>query len=111
MGFDTDTLRGMGFETAHRISCNYRFTCDRKVCPKQVIFQAGQKPGCYVEKYTGYEPPNEAWHGKSLQDLNKITYRDVFSFKESWIYLLILILIGLFIYYSSILIKLIILIK
>ncbi|MCL7413019.1 MAG: hypothetical protein M8353_05315 [ANME-2 cluster archaeon] len=82
------------------LSCNYRLSCGAHVCPEKIYLT--KKPDCRIEKYERYQP---VWYDKNWHELNSITWYDVFSLKESWMYLLIIIVIALFLFFSAILIS------
>ena len=89
-------------EPAHNLGCRYRFTCGAVKCP---AIEFTSKPPCYVDKFKRYQPePQNPWHRKSWEEANRITWREVFSLQESWIYALLLITIIAFIFLSIILI-------
>lgn len=92
----------------HNIACRYRFTCGAKSCPG--IEVTGKKPECYVDKFERYQP-EIVWHHRDWEEINRITWRDVLSLKESWIYSLIIIIVAVFIFLLMILIYVIIKIK
>lgn len=83
----------------HNLDCRYRFTCGTNECPE---FIASAKPPCYVDKFERYQP---VWYQRDWEDLNRITWREVFSLEESWIYILYIIIILAFIFMVMIFIK------
>ncbi len=81
----------------HNLGCRYRFTCGATMCPKVGV--ASKPPPCYIDKFSRYQPDNEpVWYYRSWKEVNRITWKEVFSLKESWIYTLLLIVIAVFIF-------------
>lgn len=90
------------YSPANNLGCRYRFTCGAVRCQKVTI---ASKPPCYIDKFSRYQPDNEApWYRRDWEDVNRITWREVFSLKESWIYSLLIIIITAFIFMVIILI-------
>ncbi len=89
-------------DPAHNMDCRYRFTCGAAVCKKES--SSSKPPSCYIDKFKRYQP---AWHQRDWEEINRITWREVFSLKEAWIYTLITIVIVVFIFLVMILIKLV----
>lgn len=90
----------------HNLDCRYRFTCGALECPEFVT--ATVKPTCYVDKFRRYQP---VWHHRSWEEINKITWKDVFSLKESWIYALYIIIISVFIFMVMLFVKVVLKIR
>lgn len=89
-------------DPAHNLGCRYRFTCGAVKCPD---VEVTSKPSCYVDKFNRYQPETQTlWHKKNWEEVNRITWREVFSLQESWIYALLLIIIVVFIFLVMILI-------
>ncbi len=81
----------------HNLGCRYRFTCGATWCPNVEV--ASKPPQCYIDKFSRYQPDNEPiQYYRSWEDVNRITWKEVFSLKESWIYTLLLIVIAVFIF-------------
>ena len=92
-------------EPAHNPYCSYRFSCGTKQCPESVDFS--KKPSCYTKKFNRYQPEGEtAWHNRDWEDINQITWMEVFTLQETWIYILIIIVVAAFLLMSMILTKL-----
>lgn len=92
-------------DPAHNLGCRYRFTCGAVTCPK---VEVTSRPPCYIDKFKRYQPENETlWYNRSWEEVNRITWREVFSLQESWIYTLLLIIIVVFIVMLIIFIKVI----
>jgi preprotein translocase subunit SecE len=89
------------------IMCRYRFNCGAEICPKY-IDNIEIRPKCKVEKYNRYQPDIDSgeWYEKSWEEVNNITWYDIVTLKESWMYLLILIIIAVFIFFCATLIYL-----
>jgi len=92
-------------DPAHNLGCDFRFTCGAARCPETI--PSSRPPSCHVDKFRRYQPDNnQVWYRRDWQEVNRITWRDVFSLQESWIYALLLIIITAFVFMSMILIKL-----
>jgi hypothetical protein len=76
---------------SQNLNCNYRFTCAAAECAKTRDFT--EMPACHVERFKQYQP---VWHQRDWEDIKKITWVEVFSFKEIWVYLLYIVIIGAF---------------
>lgn len=63
-------------------------------------------PQCHIDKFKRYQPESEFWYRRNWEEVNRITWREVFCLHESWIYLLYIVIISVFIFMSAILIKL-----
>ncbi|MDP2767402.1 MAG: hypothetical protein Q8O41_08140 [Candidatus Methanoperedens sp.] len=90
-------------DLAHNLGCKYRFTCGAAACPK---VEVTSKPPCYIDKFSRYQPESIVCYQRDWEDINRITWREVFSLKESWIYTLITIIVVVFIFMVMVLIKL-----
>ena len=90
-------------DPAHNLGCRYRFTCGAATCQK---VEVTSRPPCYVDKFKRYQPESIVWYQRDWEDINRITWREVFSLKESWIYTLITIIVVVFIFMVMVLIKL-----
>jgi len=89
----------------HNLDCRYRFTCGAARCPE--VMAASEPPPCYIDKFRRYQPEDStAWYRRDWEDINKITWKQVFSLQEAWIYALITIIIAVFIFMVMVLIKL-----
>jgi hypothetical protein len=92
-------------DPAHNLYCSYRFTCGSEKCPGLVAEAA--RPPCHVDKFKRYQPESDnCWYYRSWEEVNRITWREVFSFQESWIYALLLIIIIVFLFLSMTLVSL-----
>jgi hypothetical protein len=93
-------------DPAHNLGCRYRFTCGAVRCPKvEVASEQASKPPCYVDKFKRYQPDSETlWYYRGWDEVKRITWREVFSLQESWIYTLLLIIIVVFIFMAMLLI-------
>ncbi len=92
-------------DPAHNLVCKYRFTCGAVKCSK---VEVASRPKCYVDKFKRYQPdPETLWYNRNWEDVNRITWGEVFSLQESWIYTLLLIIIVVFIFMLMLLIKVI----
>ena len=90
---------------ARNMNCSYRFNCGTKECPESVVLS--KKPPCFTEKFQRYQPEGKkVLHRRDWEDINQITWREVFTLNESWIYILIIIVVAAFLLMSMILIKL-----
>ncbi len=91
----------------HNLECSHRFTCGVVRCPQYV-----QYPSCYIDKFKKYQPGNEVlWHERDWDGIKRITWYEVLSLKESWIYALILIIVIVFIFMLMLFIKVILRVK
>lgn len=92
-------------DPSNNILCSYRFTCGAKVCPE--IIQSRTLPTCHTDKFNRYQPEVEEinWYQRDWEDVHRITWREVFSLQESWIYGLLLIIIVVFIFLVAIFIR------
>jgi hypothetical protein len=89
-------------EPAHNMGCRYRFTCGAVKC---LGVEVASKPPCYIDKFSRYQPVNEApWYQRDWEEVNRISWREVFSLQESWIYVLLIIIVSVFIFMVMILI-------
>jgi hypothetical protein len=94
-------------DTVHNLRCSHRFTCAARRCP-----QDGQYPSCYIDKFKRYQPGNEIlWYERDWEEINRITWNEVLSLKELWIYTLILITVIVFIFMLILFIKIILQVK
>ncbi len=91
----------------HNPGCDYRFTCAAAKCPEVMV--ASEKPACHVDKFMRYQPDNNTWYHKNWEEVNRITWVEVLSLKEAWVYLLYIIIITVFMFMAMVLIKLILL--
>ena len=92
-------------DVAHNPYCRYRFSCGTKQCPEYI--DLSKKPPCFTEKFQRYQPEGKkVLHRRDWEDINQITWREVFTLDESWIYILIIIIVATFLLMSMILIKL-----
>ena len=91
-------------DPAHNLDCSFRFTCGAARCPKE--FFSSTRPSCYVDKFRRYQPENDVWYKRDWEDVNRITWREVFCLQESWIYTLLVVIIVVFIFMVTVLIKL-----
>lgn len=84
--------------------CDVRLTCNARSCPLHTDF-TGKRPKCWIEKYPRYQPDtySNVWYERDWDELKNITWYDVFSLKESWMYFLILIVTAVFIFYCTVL--------
>ncbi len=89
---------------ANNLGCSYRFTCGAVKCPE--VAAASGKPSCHIEKFRRYQPSDETWYRKDWEDVNRITWREVFCLQESWIYVLYIIIIIVFIFMAMVLMRL-----
>lgn len=87
------------------LSCQYRFNCAANLCPGSIDLSRG-RPACWLEKYQRYQPDisSHDWYDRDWEELKIITWYDVFSLKESWIYVLILVIIAVFLFFCAVLI-------
>lgn len=91
-------------DTAHNLSCTYRFACGNIQCPD--LIDKMKPPACYIEKFSRYQPePDKVWHQKSWEEVKRVTWRDVFSLRETWIYILLIVISVVFIFMVMIAIK------
>ncbi len=94
-------------DPGYNMGCSHRFTCGAVRCPKVVHY-----PSCYIDKFKRYQPGNEIlWYERDFDEINRITWNEVLSFKESWIYTLILIIVIVFIFMLMLFIKIILQVK
>ena len=91
-------------DPGHNIGCSYHFTCAATQCPE--IKDIFEKPSCHVEKFPRYQPESDIWHQKSWEEVNKITWIEMFSLHEVWLYILYIIIIIVFSFMVMVLIKL-----
>ncbi len=90
----------------HNLDCRYRFTCGANECPD--FLTAPAKPPCYVDKFGRYQP---VWHHRSWEEINSITWKEVFNLKEAWIYALYIIIISVFIFMVMLFVKVVLKIR
>ncbi|MBE0521660.1 MAG: hypothetical protein IBX39_05260 [Candidatus Methanoperedenaceae archaeon] len=94
-------------DSAHRLNCSYRFNCGTNQCPESV--DVSKKPPCHTEKFKRYQPEGKiVLYRRDWEEINQITWRDVFTLQESWIYTLIIIIVAAFLFMAMILVKLLI---
>jgi len=76
-----------------------------KVCPE--IIQSRTLPECHTDQFNIYQPAGEEinWYHRDWEDVHRITWREVFSLQESWIYVLLLIIIVMFIFLVALFIR------
>lgn len=86
-------------ERRHRLDCEYRFSCRAEECPDNVEY-GGSRPGCFVSP-RGREVLERDW-----EDINSITWRQVFTLEEAWVYALLTIVIAVFLFYVIVLVRL-----
>ncbi len=92
-------------DPAHNLGCRYRFTCGAVECPG---VEVTSRPPCYADKFNRYQPESQTlWYYRSWEEVNRITWKEVFSLKEAWIYILLLIIIAVFIFMLMLFIKVI----
>jgi len=91
----------------HNINCSHRFTCGSVRCLQKV-----QYPSCYIDKFKRYQPRDEIpLYEKDWNGIKRITWNEVLSLKESWIYALILIIVTVFLFMLILFIKIILQVK
>lgn len=89
----------------HNINCDYRFTCGALKCPE--VKAVSTLPPCHVDKFKRYQPEADPrWYDRNWEEVNRITWREVFSLQENWIYVLLIIIIVVFIFMVMVLIRL-----
>src|SRR3990172_11513961 len=88
----------------HNLGCSYRFTCAATQCPE--VLDSFEIPSCHVDKFARYQPENNIWHRKSWEEVKKITWIEVLSLHETWLYVLYIIIIVVFSFMVMVLIKL-----
>jgi hypothetical protein len=94
-------------DPGHNMGCSHRFTCAASRCLQDVRY-----PVCYIDKFKRYQPKNDiSWYEKDWKEINRITWIEVLSLKESWIYSLILITVIVFIFMLILFIKIILQVK
>ena len=91
---------------AHNLNCNYRFTCAAAQCPEYA--NALNQPSCHVDKFRRYQPGNDRYH-RNWEQVNRIAWREVFGFQETWMYILYIIIISVFMFMVMLLIKVLLL--
>ncbi|MCE8422384.1 MAG: hypothetical protein J5U17_04620 [Candidatus Methanoperedens sp.] len=92
-------------DPAHNLRCDYRFTCGTLKCPDVKVFS--EMPICHVDKFKRYQPETDSrWYDRNWKEVNRITWREVFCLRESWIYTLLLIIILVFAFMVMVLVKL-----
>ena len=91
-------------DPANNLGCSHRFTCGAVKCPEAAITSG--RPPCHIEKFSRYQPSVETWYRRDWEDVNRITWREVFCLQESWIYMSYIIIITVFIFMAMILMKL-----
>lgn len=92
-------------DPAHNLNCRYRFTCAAAECPSTAVTS---RPSCYIDRFKRYQPENDiVWYQRNWEDINRITWKEVFSLEESWIYTLLLITIIVLIFMLMLFIKVI----
>lgn len=97
-------------DPAHNLDCRHRFTCGAARCP-EVVPSSGP-PLCHIDKFRRYQPDNESfWYDRNWEEINRITWKEVLSLQESWIYTLLIIIIIVFIFMMMVLIKVILSLK
>lgn len=97
-------------DPAHNLGCRYRFTCGAVRCPE--VAGLSRPPSCHIDKFKRYQPDIESfWYNRNWEEINRITWREVLSLQESWIYTLLIIIITVFIFMMMVLIKLILKIR
>ncbi|HIH45373.1 MAG TPA: hypothetical protein HA257_09995 [Candidatus Methanoperedenaceae archaeon] len=79
----------------NNIYCQHRFTCAANQC--DVRYRASlSRPPCHM--------PGEAyaarWHERDWDELDRITWNDMFSLRESWLYALYLLVIAVFMFFA-----------
>lgn len=83
-------------DPAHNLDCQRRFTCKAVKCPDS--YEAFRDRECHVDRFSRYQPPSDIWYRKNWEEVNRITWRDVFGLKEVWLYALYIIIITVFIF-------------
>ncbi len=92
-------------DPAHNLGCSYRFTCAAARCPEAGV--QSDMPACHIEKFIRYQPDNDEWYRRNWEEVNRITWVEVFSLKEAWVYILYIVIISVFMYMAMLLIKLV----
>jgi hypothetical protein len=91
---------------AHNLECQMRFTCSAVKCPDSYDILRNRK--CYVERFKHYQPESDVWYRMEWDDVNKISWWQVFALKETWLYVLYIIIIAIFIFMLLLLAKVLI---
>jgi hypothetical protein len=91
-------------DPAHNLGCSYHFTCAATQCPE--VLESFETPLCHIEKFPRYQPENTPWHRKNWEDVKNITWIEVLSLNEAWLYVLYIIIIVVFSFMVMVLIKL-----
>ena len=91
----------------HHIFCRKRFVCGSFKCPDEKNlskFLDSSNFPCFKERFnqnkaesTSYDYIQNEW-----KEANKITWREVFSFKDEWLSILFIIFISIFLTYMLI---------
>ncbi len=89
-------------DPVHNLHCQRRFTCGAVKCPD--AYAALNDPGCHVDRFKRYQPES-SWYTRDWEDVNKITWKEVFGLKEAWLYMLYIIIIAVFIFMAIMLVK------
>ncbi len=86
-------------DPAHNLDCRLRFTCGASWCLNE--FHTSKKPPCYIDKFKRYQPESDIWYRRNWEEVNRITWKEVFCFQESWIYTLLIIIMAVFLLRAS----------
>ncbi len=89
-------------DPVHNLNCQRRFTCGAAQCPD--IYAILKDPGCHVDRFKRYQPES-IWYRRDWENVRKITWIEVFGFKEGWLYILYVIIITVFIFMALMLVK------
>ncbi|MBU3966983.1 MAG: hypothetical protein KKG76_06390 [Euryarchaeota archaeon] len=90
-------------DPAHNLDCQRRFTCKAVKCPDSYDILRDQD--CHVDKFSRYQPPGDIWYKKDWEDVNRITWREVFGLKEAWLYAIYIIIIAVFVFMALLFVK------
>ncbi len=90
-------------DPAHNMECQKRFTCKAVKCPDSYDILRDYE--CHVDKFNRYQPSSDLWYRRDWEEVNRITWWEVFGLRETWLYSLYIIIIAVFVFMVLLFVK------
>ena len=91
---------------AHNLNCQMRFNCKAEKCPDS--YDQLIDHNCFVDRFKRYQPSSDIWYRRDWEDVNKITWWEMFGLKERWLFIIYIIIIAVLILMVALLAKVLI---
>ena len=90
-------------DPANNLDCQRRFTCKAVKCPDS--YDMLREHECHVDKFSRYQPANDVWYRRDWEEVNRITWWEVFGLRETWLYSLYIVIIAVFVFMALLFVK------